>query len=360
MTSSSGSETSSAIGRSRVEWVDISKGFAIVLVVLYHAVLLLRQAELAPPYWNTINSAFHVFRMPLFFFAAGLFASSTISRPWSGLWRSRLALLVWMYVVWGLMRFGYFLLIPNPSDPDETSVLNLLLSPVWPTSGLWFLHALVVFLIAAKLMKQRVPNPVQVGLAAVASIVMFSNLSTGNVSYDGILRYFVFFIAACHHREFLIAQIRGKGWFWAIGSGLIFSAVAAAIVLSPNGDLPGVPFLASIFAIGTGCLIAANIAGYRVGAAFGFLGANTLPIYVSHVIILSALVALLRPAADSRTVQLVGPALPVITAAVAIAVSLGVWRFLRAPRATRWLYVPPEWFLGRDFRRGDGRSARSM
>lgn len=51
---------------SRIEWIDLSKGFCIILVVLFHAC---KMTSMTYPLWVQTSS----FRMPLYFILSGLF-----------------------------------------------------------------------------------------------------------------------------------------------------------------------------------------------------------------------------------------------------------------------------------------------
>src|SRR5690606_34895356 len=135
----------------RVDWVDILKGIAILLVVLYHSAHLALPLEFATPWWRDVDETLSTFRMPAFFFASGLFARSVIRRPWGRFWSTRIALLVWIFVIWTVIRYVYFLVVPLETRPFETDVTALLLAPIWPSGGLWFLHALAFFFVLTKL-----------------------------------------------------------------------------------------------------------------------------------------------------------------------------------------------------------------
>ncbi|MEW1976695.1 acyltransferase family protein, partial [Microbacterium profundi] len=189
--------------KSRVDWIDIMRAIAILLVALYHSVVLGVPEGFADPIWGKVNGVLAGFRMPIFFFATGLFAESIIGRSWTRLWSSRLALLVWMFILWTALRFAYFTAVPMASRHGEADPIVLLLSPVWPTTGLWFLHALVIFFVVSKLIR-RFSALIVVSIATVLSVLFFGILSTGNLSYDGMAQYFVFFLLGLHLRELVL------------------------------------------------------------------------------------------------------------------------------------------------------------
>ena len=57
----------------RIEYVDIAKGFSILLVVIYH--MANQDYSNEYPFFVEVNSYFSVFRMPFFFFMSGVFFS---------------------------------------------------------------------------------------------------------------------------------------------------------------------------------------------------------------------------------------------------------------------------------------------
>jgi uncharacterized membrane protein YcfT len=340
--------------RTRVDWVDGAKGVAILLVALAHAVQWTVLSGLAPELWNKINLIFIVFRMPLFFLASGLFAASIITRSWPTLWRTRLSLLVWALLLWTVVRFGYFSVLPNPAGFDETNPIDLLLAPVRPSNGLWFLYALALFFIAAKLMKNRIDWRVQIGGAAVLSVLFFARADTGNIAWNGIGRYFVFFLLGCYLRERILAFVNRPSRFGALWLGLGFGAaflVLAGVILTVDARVPfitGTLVLVSLLALGAGLLVARFLVSYRAMAWLTYVGRNTLPIYVVHVLFVSALTSLLLLARGQVWLDRLGPALPLLVAGGAVAASLLFWRLVCDLPVLRFGFAVPPWFSGRE------------
>jgi uncharacterized membrane protein YcfT len=338
-----------AAASGRVAWIDTAKGIAILMVALAHSVQWLSLTGLTPGVWDRINLVFIVFRMPLFFLASGLFAGSILKRSWPALWRTRLSLLVWALLVWTLVRFGYFVLFPTPTGMDETSLVDLALAPVRPSNGLWFLYALALFFVIMKLMQGRIDWRLQLGAAALLSVWFFARADTGNIAWNGICRYLVFFMIGCFFRDFIIRFVERRGLL----SGLLFGAAFLAATLAALASASRVPFatgvltVVSLFAIGAGLIIARFLTRFRGMAWLTFVGRNTLPVYVVHVLFVSAITSLLLLARGQRWLEVLGPVLPPIVAGLAVVAALGFWRLTRNLPVLKYGFVAPDWFATR-------------
>lgn len=328
---------------SRVAWVDIAKSFAIILVALNHAAVLGVPEEVANPSWLDVNAHLAAFRMPMFFFAAGLFAESIARRPWKRLWYSRLALLVWMFLLWTLVRFAYFSLVPMDSRPRETSVLVLAITPLWPLSGLWFLHALAAFFIVSKLL-HRVPPRVMLALAAIGSIAFSSGLTVYNISYDGMAKYYVFFLLGLYFREAVLRANTSARPLVTVGAILAYGLAVAGVAFLGIEKLPGVQLVLGIAAITAGSLLARTIAATPARALFEYLGRNTIQIYVLHVLLIALIYTLLTSNGATATTGAPSWLLPLGAAAIAIAASLGIAAVAKRTPVLRYGFQPPRWF----------------
>jgi len=329
-------------GASRIEWVDIVKSFAIILVAIYHTAIIGIPLGLIDPVWEGICVKLAAFRMPVFFFAAGLFAESVVKRPWKKIWSTRLALLAWAFLLWTCLRYFYFLTVPMETRPHETSTMLLLLAPIWPSTGLWFLHALALFFILTKLLL-RVPLAIKLCVACALSVVFFK-LTTGNLSYDGMARYYVFFLGGVYFRDVTLDLNAVPRWRAAAACTVLFAVVVQ--VLSSTGllSMAGSRTVLGAFAILTGCLVARVLDETPLRRLFIFVGKNTLPIYVLHIIVISALLTLLGAARPDGVPRVAALSLPLLGALVVVPLALVVATLSAKAGPLRYLFEAPVWF----------------
>lgn len=332
----------SGAGSRRVDWVDTAKGLAIVLVVIHHAVMFTVRTDLASPTWIAIDEAFQVFRMPLFFLASGLFARSIVRRRWRDLWSSRLSLLVWTFGVWSVLRYTWFLAVPSPIDPHETDLVRLVGAPLWPASGLWFLHALVGFFVLTKLLTDRAPAWMVLVPAGLLSALWLSLPGIGNPSYDGMLRYYIFFAAGCFGREWIFVLAERLTWPRTAFAGGLFVFGALVLARTEAGRAPGVALGVSTLALAAGVGMTRAATRLRLVAPLTGLGRQTLAVYVAHVIVLAAMTTVL--ATRITPGHVVGALLPLLLALAAIVSTLTFKRIASLTPGGVFLYEAPQWF----------------
>jgi uncharacterized membrane protein YcfT len=322
----------------RQEWVDAAKGVAIVLVVLYHAILFAGEAGI-PSRWSTLAATLSTFRMPLFFFAAGLFAAKALSWSFSQLLRRRLLRLLWIYVLWSALWAAVSLLVPAAATgtPGST-LLDLALLPVRPNANTWFVYALAAYFAVAWLVR-RLPAWAQIAPAAVLTVLLQTNmLRSGDVTVDKMGMYLTFFLLALHlGRRVLRLAPAVRPWHAAAVAvgyvGLTGLASAASLYY-----VPGVQLLLSVLAVATGVTLSVVIARAPWSRGLVALGSLTLPVYLLHFAPVLLLTAALAPVADQLAP--VALAVPPLLTVVAILVSLLVHRFTRRVPG---LYALPAW-----------------
>ncbi len=325
----------------REPWVDVAKGLAIIAVALYHSALLGMGADLVDDSWRQINTGLSRVRMPLFFFASGLFAASAVQRRWPRLWSGTMAKLAWCFVIWSVFRLAYLQVLPLPSRPQD-DLHTFLMGPIWPV-WLWYLHALVLFYVVTKLMYGRIPIALQLAGAAVLSVLALSSvLDISNIGYRGAAKFYVFFLIAAHFRTTLIPLIaRTPAW---LPLPLLALFGGASVAVRSHEDVQGAVLAVCVAGVVASCATAAVLSRTRLSAPFSYLGQRTIYVYVSHVFLVRLALLFLEQLPEDTT-RPIAMITPVLVAAWAVTGSILLWLlFKRTPLNV--LYEPPSWFTG--------------
>lgn len=261
----------------RVDWVDIAKGFCIVMVVMMHSALGVEKAAEATGWLHPVVEFAKPFRMPDFFLIAGLFLASRIDRPWLQYLDTKVIHFAYFYVLWMAIQV---LLKTGLNGEGLSSVpADFLIGLVQPYGTLWFIYLLPVFFIVAKLLR---PLPPLFVLAAGAAL-QIAQVQTGSVLVDEFAGRFVFFYAgyALAPAIFNFADRVREMPQVAVGGLILWALVNGALV---NAGLAGVPFVSfGLAALGALAVVSVGslLAGSAVAAPLRYCGENSIVIYLA-------------------------------------------------------------------------------
>lgn len=331
----------------RLGWVDAGRGTAVLLVVLFHSINWLVEAGFDVEWWKTVSAVVASLRLPLFFTLAGLFAQKWVAGPWRSLWSGKLSLFLWVYAVWSVLATFSFMLGMDMQDQRGNylhQLTYLVRAPVLPRFELWFIWALAVLFVVAKLVR-RAPVWVQLGVAALLSAVTLSVTGVTSAGPVGAVRYAFFFLLGLHGRARLISYSAVPRRLLLVAVVAVWAVVAVlGTVLELNTRLPGYYFLSCCLGVLAGVNISRLLAGV---ATLRRVGSQTLPIYLTHTsLILVACWCLHLLDTGLKSHPLVG-LLPPVLAAVAALVALRLAGLAERLPVVRYLYLAPPWLAGR-------------
>ena len=284
------------MSQNRLDWVDTAKAISIILVVVLHVRDQFEQFSLQSAQLDFFTEVSANLRMPMFFAVAGLFASKWLIKPWRELGKGKLALLVWVFIIWQPVVFGYRVL--NQWVLGELSwqyiveqVLRMGASPLRPNGELWFLWTLALFFVLGRLTAKFSPIA-QVSTAAAISF-MWMSLVEPSMSEDvfgivgsgwhGIFRYYFLFIGFALFSKQIRAVVARFRWHT---SALLFCIWLVASLLAAHFAIPhGFSlFVLSLLGVVGGIGLANLLGGI---ALLRYLGGQTLPIYLGHCAIIA-------------------------------------------------------------------------
>nr|WP_241248395.1 acyltransferase family protein [Nocardioides sp. KC13] len=273
----------------REAWIDSARGLAIILVVLFHAVINLDLVGLAGP-WSRLAYTLDTFRMPLFFFLAGLLAPALLARPLREVLRTRCLTLIYLYVLWCLLLGAFRELLPHSPPGGVAAVARALIEP---NVYLWFLYTLCLFTLAGWLTR-RLPAWLVVGTALIVSAVFAAGLvSTGDVPWDKTFRYWFFFVLASRAAPRVRSVVPRMRLVHVVGVGVAYVVVLGFFLYVADDRIIFVRPMLGLLAVAAGCGLGVLIARIPALGFVRHLGTRTLPIYVVHAFPITAAAALL-------------------------------------------------------------------
>ncbi|PRY18098.1 acyltransferase family protein [Kineococcus rhizosphaerae] len=307
----------------RLSWIDTARGAAIVLVMVHHAVLFAGAEGLAHHGWTAVDETLRLLRMPLFFFLSGLLAVRAVHRPWPDLLRRRITGDLWVYLLWATAAFTVFTLVPYHRDPLPAGPRGWLEQTLLlPGNGAWYLLALALYLLAGRLLR-TVPTRLLLPAAALVSAAFGPGpLVQYSFVWNDVLTLFVFFAAGLRLRDLtLAATARTPGWTPTLAATAAVGALALTVTALSLVQVPGVRLLVGATAVAAGTLLAVRLADTAPGRLLAGIGARTLPVYVTHEIVLGLLVLALATLDAGPLLTLTAPVL-LVAAALAVCLPL--------------------------------------
>lgn len=272
---------------SRVEWADTAKGLSIIGVCLMHIVTAVPDGTSTP--LGLLSSFLDPLRMPLFFLVSGLFAHRVLERTLGDLWYRRLWFLLVPYLV-----FTPFQALIRLHMAGNADLPHLIQAILFGDPGLWFLYTLMVYNIVAWLLRRQ---PAVVALA-LSFVPICAGMMTGWVQTHSFRQAFIYmpiFFAGLHFRTWFFALANKAGNAAVIlGTFGIFVAWEFVyrymeavvfqdwdiVIFSQNAFLA---LIRTFTAVPFGVVLAVWLSNTPLVSRFlTFVGANTLPIYVSH------------------------------------------------------------------------------
>jgi fucose 4-O-acetylase-like acetyltransferase len=293
----------------RVEWVDVTRGLAILLVVFGHAAAgLIDAAEPgAYPILRYLFLAIYTFHMPVFFFLAGMFAEQRFARGAAPFVRRLSTTLVYPYFLWSIIQFCLIAAAASlVNHPPENFLGTLLALPWQPVSQFWFLHALFVIHLASLAAWHAGGARAVLGLAVAAKVVSLLvpigpalSMAAANAPYYalglviGSTRFSRWLASASSERQALLYAVAAI----SIGGSL---AIANAVQSLPSIESSSAATIARVAWLpamlpaallgGLALMLVGRHIGHRGGAlaqVARYLGSLTLPIFLLHIIFIA-------------------------------------------------------------------------
>jgi uncharacterized membrane protein YcfT len=287
---------SAAPAKPRDVWADATKGLCVVLVVVYHVIwlhLVVIDWNVSLPAtqaWSAFVNALLPMRMPLYFTISGMFAANAVARPWGTVARSRIAKFAYLYVLWLAIHQAVVAVLPVPFEERVHTVWDFVEQLTISPTTVWYLFALVVYFVIAKVVRKAPMWPVLVlalALSAASSAGWLSFLNNHAEAFgnrEAVFQNLVFFLAGIYFSKNVKSLGTRTSWARVALFGLIDAVVLGAMKVLDAPKVIGVWPVASVAGVLFGVTFIAKISQWApLGNALASIGRRTLPIYVVHI-----------------------------------------------------------------------------
>ena len=283
------------VQNSRIAFIDLAKGIAIILVVYGHCLRGLVSAGVISQKSPLEASDYiiYTFHMPLFFLLSGLFFQSSARKNPAAFWAARLRTIVYPYFLWSVIQGGIQVILAKSvavnRGMSEDQLYGILYAPISP---FWFLYALLFGNVFAYLFRGIRADVLVMGsfAAFLASSLFIDPQVIKDVTY-GVF----YFSLGIYVRERDWTRSLPLSWntTWLLVGG--FAVAASYCYLLKIPDRLAIP-AAGLGIAATLALCAALV--QMDGAAFtvrvlNLVGRCSMAIYVMHILLLSFMRTLL-------------------------------------------------------------------
>lgn len=287
----------------RLDWIDVLRGLATILVILLHACLVVQLYDLEPwPPLAHFNHLFTPFRMALLILLSGMLAPRALAKPPLTYLRRKTGSLLYPFILWTVI-YGLVTDRARLADPR-----------LWiGGSYLWFILFLFTYYVWA-LALRRVPPAVVILGAALLSL-----LSPDNSKYEE--RYF--FLMSFFFLGYQVAQKPSMLAAAADGRLLWLCAPIAAALALASTLQGGINYKIELFIPVSAALFLLVGLGARYGAAswlrpLRFVGRNSVVFFAMHYPMIYLLIGLCL-ALGLSSIPLISAACAVVPATLCLA-----------------------------------------
>ncbi len=276
---------------------DYAKAFGILLVVASHIMRGLERSDLLvfDDVWQTVDWALYLYHMPLFFYLAGLFFAATVARHgYLGMLKRNAVVLLGPLVVWSYVQVGMQYVFSGSSNLKVT-LADLLTAPFPPAQQFWFLGVLFAATAVAGLLPALgIPRRTQVLVLAAVLAARIASDAWLRAAMEAGPYWFLVGQFGWHFPFLLLGMVagnpevdRGRGHPLAWLAGFAALYWVGSLLVGGRDDL--LPVI-SVFLVLVSYKGFVELAARQpqppgpVSDVLAFIGANSMIIYLTHVI----------------------------------------------------------------------------
>ncbi len=271
------------MSKTRLNWIDANKGFAIILVVAYHAALglesagLMGRTSLLEYFWIYATSL----ATPIFFLMSGFFVERSVDKAgYQNYFKTSLQYILYPYFLWSIIQIVVKIIFSSFVNKQES--FDFLEQFYAPPAQFWFLYALflaqILFLMMHKFYNRHY---ILVAILFLVLSFVFYFMPT----FADVLRSFAFLLIGAYFardRVFeRIADVKILGALLlclALSGPLYFYILAPAIGFDARSNFIG--------GISATLMLGGIFIKYGSPVILQILGKYSMSIFVMHIIFL--------------------------------------------------------------------------
>lgn len=189
----------------RINWLDASKGFAILTVVFFHVLDgLYYSLNYNGEFYKIITLITKGMVLPLFFYISGLFASRWIDK--GGVIKKKFGQLYIPYLIWSYV-YGIVNVIMSKHLNHPTSISSLWRIIVLPRWHFWFIYYLFICFIILKLLDYFKVHSLFIMLLSIVAAIGLSGFGMRLGVLSNFFQYFVFFYLGYFYKSLSFSTI---------------------------------------------------------------------------------------------------------------------------------------------------------
>lgn len=326
---------------ARSDWIDIAKGIGILLVVYGHVArgLMNGGVPLDRAWFTAVDTVIYAFHMPLFFLLSGWFFVGSLTRrgPRDYL-TTRVATVLYPYVLWSLLQGGIELLLSRWTS--QPLALADVLALGWaPRAQFWFLYALFLISLIALVMCARHPRAGVGAQVLTGALLLAAQQRDWPMPAALVASHLLHFavgawLGARRDTPATVSRIALAGVLIGAGALLALQPLGAEWpkLLRLAGALLGVALVA-----GLALAISARGRGHRLAA----LGRASMAVFLAHILVASGTRIVLV-----KVLGISSPSMHLVAGMVAgTLLPWWLWRAVQGRAGMALFELPPAWRL---------------
>lgn len=265
---------------NRQLWIDAVKGLTIIMVVFHHVFYGVQASLGLSDFIVDAYKLTNPIRMPLFFSVAGFFALKSINSPFSSFLEKKVYHFLYLYVLWSVISISIRAFLSDFTN-NEVYLSDLFYIFWRPTFTIWFLYALLIAFLAARLTRNVNPH-FQIFLALVCGSIAYAFPEFDNI-FTRTIKLYPFFIAGVYFSKNIRFLVEQKTKVILLMTGISYFLLSMLVFkkwLEMNFFLYySMAILGALFFMTFVRILSPENAIFR---GLSFVGARSLHIYLMH------------------------------------------------------------------------------